>query len=105
MTKKNSSGKYYKKISLGIDMDGKYYLHEFNLPHEREDQGEYLLFNAEANIYQESDSNVWKRKILNSRIESMKEEIKEMQSRIEQLEILKQEIIAETLAVISEDLT
>lgn len=97
MTKKNSRGKLYKKISLDVNMDGEYYFHEFNLPYEREDEGEYILYNIYATVYQESNSNMWKRNLVNSRIRSMKDEIEEMQSRIGQLEILKQGIIAETL--------
>lgn len=76
----------YKQIILKKDSVNGFSFFESELPHDREDVGEYILGGIVANIYLMSDSVVWKRKLLEGQKEYVRLQIEKMTRFIEYID-------------------
>lgn len=75
----------YKIISIRRgNIDKKVYFIEKDLPHDREDSGEYIL-SGTAYVYANSDSKLWKSKLIEQQKDFAIKQISECQKLIAEL--------------------
>lgn len=76
----------YKTISIRRgNIDKKVYFIEKDLPYDREDSGEYIL-SGTAYVYANSDSKLWKSKLIEQQKDFAIKQISECQKLIAELE-------------------
>ena len=79
----------YKQIALKVDLNGKLRFDEYDLPYDREDEGEYVGMGFVATIYQTSSSDIWKRKLIDAQRAYANEQINKITDFVNKLNILE----------------
>lgn len=82
----------YKQIVLNRDTNSGLFFSEQCLPYDREDVGEYIFINT-ALIYDKSDSEVWKKKMIDKFNEETQQEILKLESVLNDLTLLRSSLI------------
>lgn len=77
----------YKRITLSRNKRKGLFFSEENLPHDRYDEGEFIFMNT-ASIYLDSDSKVWKNKMIAQFKKETEQEIEKLKGMLSDLETL-----------------
>lgn len=81
----------YKQIILNRSKSRGLYFTEHNLAHDREDAGEYVFINT-ASVYEKSNSDVWKKNMIQKFKDDTISEINKLQKVMKDLENLERSL-------------